>query len=495
VFATASPIVLYNVNSLLSEAWRRVAGGGTHEGGERRQRLADKLTLQAYNAARGDPHNLLLFFVIGTDKPDLETVAKRFDALYNAASNAGKLRLLEVLLYALGWDIGDINIAAVLLGKPWLTRREALEETYKRVEGFVSRLNGVEKSYAVARLYPLLAERYASFGEFGKAVELAEEALKELEELQSAYEEDKESTEEKLRPHLELRWLKPDLGKELNKLSQYVYHNVAHVFMTVDELDKAVEYAEEACVLAKKLGKAYDEVAPCGPLSQLRAVRDGAPPVKEFEKVWQRASQDFHILGTKAIAAALGEYVVALASAGRFGDVEKVLEEWGWALEQDPGTSALTYGVLSLFDGRYLEKAVGYLPEWARANLPRLADALHDAVEAGVFSKEPKIAMSAVETLKVIYGRDVVEALLILASTSGNLFLSALVGLAYCKRGEKWGLKLARAAARAGSQLSKGGIVGRLFGELAKALEGTTVDNCVTEEVLRAVYKFYYWHV
>jgi len=498
-FATYSPIVLHNVNPLLSEAWHRVAGGETHEGGEGRQRLADKLTLLAHNAAKGDPRSLPRLFAIGADRPDLETVARRFDALYNAASNAGKLRLLEAFLYALGWDVGGVDVAAVLLGKPWLTRWEALEETHKRIDGFVSRLNGVEKAYAVARLYSRLAVNYASFGKFGKAMKLVEEeilkALEELEELQSAYEENKESTEERLRPHLELRWVKPDLGIELNNLSQHVYRNVAFVYMAVDELDKAVEYAERACDLAKKLGDVYNEVASCSLPPRLKAVRGGVPPAEEFEEVWQRALQDVGELGAEAIAATLGQYVVALASVGRLGDIKKVLEEWGWALEPHPGASALTYGVLSLFDGRHLEKAVGYLPEWARANLPRLANALHDAVKSGIFSEESKIAVSAMETLTVVYGRDVVKALLELASESNNLFLSALVGLAYCKRGEEWGLKLAREAAQAGSQLFKDRISGPLFGDLYKALEGVKADDCITKEVLKAVYKLYYYHV
>jgi len=262
----------------------------------------------------------------------------------------------------------------------------------------------------------------------------------------------------------------------------------------IDELNKAVEYAEKACESAKKLGSIYYEVSTCGLMIRLKALRGGTPPVIEFEERWQRASQAFQLLGAEAVATAFGEYVLALAWARRFNDVEKMLEEWGWALELDLDTSALTYGVLSLFDGRYLERAVGHLPEWARANLPKFADALHDAVEAGLFARDPEIAMSATETLKVVYGRDVVNALLEVAR-SDKLFLFVLVGLAYCKRGEEWGLKLARAATRAGSQLSKGSIYGRLFGELYNALEGVAVGNCVTEEVLRAVYKLYYAHV
>jgi len=496
-FATARRILLDYVKSLLSEAWRRVVSGETHGGVGRRQGLADKLTVVVHSVAKGHPLSLLDFFlVVDVDKPDLEAVAKRFDALYNAASNAGKLQLLDLLLYVLQWNIGGVNVAAALLSKPQLKPWEAFEEVVKRVEELASYLDGVERAYVVARLYPRLAARYTSFDEFSKAMKLVEEEiLKALEELWKAYEKDKASMEEKLRPYLELSWVKPELERELNELSWYVYHVVARVYIDSDELDKAVEYAEKACKLARRLGDVYYEVSSCGLLSRLRAVRGGAPPVEEIEEVWQRASQDVGELGAEAIAATFGEYVVALASAGRLGDVEKLLEEWGWALELHPMASALTHGVLSLFDGRHLEKAVEGLPEGARANLPNFADALHDAVEAGVFSKEPEIAMSAVETLTVVYGRDVVKALLELASTSNNLFLFALVGLAYCKKGEEWGLKLTRAATRAGSQLSKGGIDGRLFDELYKALEGVAVGNCVTEEVLSAVYKLYYLHV
>jgi len=174
--------------------------------------------------------------------------------------------------------------------------------------------------------------------------------------------------------------------------------------------------------------------------------------------------------------------------------VEKVLEEWGLSLELYHLASALTYGVLSLFDERYLEKAVGHLPEWAMANLPRLADVLHDAVEAGLLAEEPEIVMSAVEKLMYKYGEDVVKALFEVAPYSSELFLSALVGLAYCRRGEGWGLKLARAAAWAGSQQFKG-LSGRLFGKLAEALKRAAVGNCVTDEVLGAVYRLYYYHV
>jgi len=115
------------------------------------------------------------------------------------------------------------------------------------------------------------------------------------------------------------------------------------------------------------------EVASCSLLPRLETVREGVPPVEEFERAWLRALQDVNSLGVETVANALSRYVVALASVGRLSDVEKVLEEWEWALKPDSNASALIYGVLSLFDERYLGKAMGYLPEWARANLPKFA--------------------------------------------------------------------------------------------------------------------------
>jgi len=491
--ATAAlPIILKNVKHLLSEAWRRVISGGTHGDRDRCQRLADRLTQVAYNIANVYPRSLPLFFAIGVDKPNPEAVSKRFDVLYNVASDAGKLQLLDTLFYALGWNDGGVNVAAVLLGNPQHGLREVFEEATKRVEDFVSRLNGVVRAYATTYLYPGLAVWYISFSEFDKAVKVAEETLKALEELWKAYEEDKVSTEEKLRPYLRLKQVKPDLGKELNSLSTYAYYHIAHVYRNADELDYAMKYAENACELAKKLGDVYYEVLSCGLLLRLKTVRSGTPSVEEFEEVWQRALQVAKWLDVGDIAATLGRYVAALVSAGRLGDVEKALEKWGWALEPVPVALTLTYGVLSLFDGRYLEKVMRHLPEGARSNLPKFANALHDAVETGLFDKKSEIAKSAVEKL-LVYGGDVVKALFEVARRSDKLFLFVLVGLAYCNRGVKWGLKLAKEAAWAGSRYES--TVGNLFGELYETLEGVTVYNCVTSEVLRAVYKLYYAHV
>jgi len=490
-YATSSPTVLFHVRPLLLETWRRVIRGET-EDKRRLQGLANWLSAVASNIAIGHPLGLLRFFTVGIGKLDIfythrvvEMSAERFDMLYNSTSIAGKLQLLETLVYTLGQYIG---VAAILLGKPELEWQETLEEVVKRVEEFISHLDGVEKAYAVARLYPRLAAEYAYLDKIDEALKFAEESLKALDELWKAYEKDKASTEDKLRPYLELRQVKPDSWKELNSLNQYVCYHAASVYMDFDKLDKVVECAEKACKFAKELGNVYDKVSSCSLSLRLKAVRDGAPLVKEFEELWQRTLQAIVWLDTESIAITLGRYVVALASAARFSEVEKALEERGWNLAPHPVASALTYGVLSLFDGRYLEKAVGYLPEGARAKLPKFADALHDALRTDLFTVRDW------EKLSDTYGEDVVTALEEVVLSSVKLFLSALVGLAYCKRGDEWGLKLARAAAQAGSQEFKG-LCGRLFDELAKALEGVSMGNCVTDEVLRAVYKLYYAHV
>jgi len=489
-FATALPIVLRNVWPLLSEAWRRIVGGGSREDGGRRRRLADRLIAVAYSVAKGYPFSLPLFFAVGIGRLDLETVAKRFDALYNAASNAGKLWLLDLFLHVLELGIVGINIVAVLLGK--YGAEEAFEEIAKRVEELVSKLDGVEKAYVMARLYPPVARRYASFGNFGKAVELVDEMLKALDGLWGVHAKDRESTEKELRPYLELKWVKPNLEEELNELSRYVYHYVALVYMDSKDLGKAVEFAEKACELARNLSDVYYEDSSCGLLLRLRAVIS-APTVEEFEERWQRMWQVAVWPGAEDALVALTPFPLVRPTFLRLlYEVGIAMERWSWVLELRPVTGALTYGVLSLFDERHLEKAVEGLPERARAYLPRLADALHDAVEVGLFAKEPSMVESARKKLLDKYGEDVVKALDEIAQ-SDKLFLSALVGLTHCKRGEEWGLKLARATARAGS--TSEGIVGRLFGELAKALKGASVGNCVTEEVLGAVYNLYCHHV
>jgi len=370
---------------------------------------------------------------------------------------------------------------------PW----ETFKELARRVEEFVSRLNDVEKAYAVALLYPRLAYWHSLFDKVSKAKEFADKAVEALKELEKSYAKDEASTEEKLWEYLRVMQIRPNLRETLGDLGAHVHYHVAFAYMIADELEKAVKYAKISYKMAKESREVYNKVVSFSLLWRLETVREGVPPVEEFERAWLRALQDVNSLGVETVANALGHYVVALASVGRLSDVEKVLEEWGWALGRDPDASALTYGVLSLLEGKYLGMAVEYLPEWARANLPKFAEALYEAVEAGLFAEGD--AETATRTIENNYGREAVEALTWAMLDSGKLFLSALVGLAYCERGEEWGLKLARVASRLGSSIS--GLHSRLFRELAKALEVVTVGKCITDEVLGVTYKLYYSQV
>jgi len=461
-FTTYSPHVLRIADSLLSEAWRRV------ERGEASNRLADQLALIAYYVVDESPQSLRHFFSL-----ERREVATRFNALYNAASNAGKYLLLDLLLNIIRSDIvldisGGEKISALLLGKPQIKPREAFREATQLVEEFVSSLQGVERAYVAASLYMRRALRHSLFGEIDKAKKFAEEALNALKELEETSARDRTSVEEALQPYLELRWVRPDLERGLNDLRRNVYHHAVFVYMDVGDFKSAENYAEKACEIAKKLGSVYFKIASRSLSPRLKAVKDGVPPVEEFESLWHKALESYNEHKKGVIVDRLGEYVVALASAphlnNSFDVVEKVLEKWGWALELRPVTRALTYGVLSLFNERYLDK------------------------------------LAAVERLVHNYGEDVAKALNELSSSLISLFLSILVGLAHCKRGEKWGLDLAKAAARAGSTYK--GIYGRIFDELYKALENVPVTNtpesmgnCVTDMVLKAVYKFYYRYV
>jgi len=480
-FASVSAQLLHGVEPPLGETWRRV------ESERASSRLADWLATATHNVARSSPVGLLFFFTIAKDGQ--APLAQRFAALYNAGSNVAKLWLLNTLLYALISPTGLIVAAGSLNTQvePW----EAFKELAKRVKEFVSRLDDVERAYAVALLYPRLAYWYSLFDEVSKAEKFADEAVDALDELKRSYAGDKVSTEEKLWEYLRVMQVRPDLRRELSGLSAHAHYHVAFAYMIADKLGRAIEHAKISCEAAVESGEAYYEVASCSLLSRLKAVREGAPPVDEFERAWLRALQNVNSLGVETIAKALGHYIVALASVGRLSDVEKVLEEWGWALERDLDASALTYGVLSLLDGRYLGKAVVYLPEWARANLPMFVEVLYEAVEAGLFAEGD--AEAATRVIENKYGQEAEKALTWATLDSGKLFLSALVGLAYCERGEEYGLNLAEVTSRLGSSIS--GLHGRLFRELAKALEGTTIGNCVTDEVLRAMYKLYYSQV
>jgi len=474
--------VLYNFEPLLYEAWRKLKSRWWAA-----ERLADQLALAAYNIAKYSSLGLLRFFAVGIDKLyPTPLVAERFDMLFKATSNAGKLLLLDVLVSTLNKDIGNINVAAMLLD----TSLDILPtKVSERVEHFISSfVRDVARAYVAAHLYTRLVDGYINSPvivshKFDEVVKFTDKAVKFLNELKEAYAKDKATTEEILRPYLNLRLVKLDFSQEFNNLSWYVNHYAALVYMVIYKLEEALEHARLACELAKKLDSVYDEVLSCSLLQRIRAVKDGTLLIEEIEEIWQKALQSLFVHGVETVASKLGEYIIALAFVARFNDVEKVLKEWSCVLEESPTTAALTYGVLSLFDGRYLDKATSYLFE--------LATTLDDAVKATQFVKKTVIEF-AKNIIKSIDWR-VENKSKIYLEQYVKIFLSALVGLAHCTKYGGQGLALAKAACWAGTLFE--GTFGHLFGELFKALERATVGNCITDEVLKAVYKLYYTYV
>jgi len=487
-FPIVSPSIISHMSSLLVESWHRI------ENQTPSAHLADCLAALVYKIASSSPLSVVDLFVIGEELPDQTFVAKRFNNLYERASNTGKLLLLNMLLRVFGKKAEKANVLDALLGSKQVKEEEAIVEIAKRIDDFVSSLNvDVEMHYTKVLLYPRLAPEYAYFGKIDKVKMYIRETMKALRDFETMVTNRRDYVETVLRPHLKLKWIIPDLDRELDELRVHAFHQLALAYMLVDMLKNASKYAQEACKSARKLGNAYYEIMSCGLRRRIEILMSGLIPYSKFAELWLRALQKIDTLDAELATTTLSDYIVALVSVGRLTDVNKLLEEWNWMLELQPSITTLTYGVLSLFDQRYLDKAMEHFFGQAKVDLQKLADVLHDAVERGVFDKG--ITIIDMRSFESIRDKKIAEALDKATSDVVSLFVTVLLGLAHCERSKEWGLKLARAAAQAGSQLFKDRISSRLFGELYNVLEGAKVGKCITDEVLRAVYKLYYAHV
>jgi len=230
----------------------------------------------------------------------------------------------------------------------------------------------------------------------------------------------------------------------------------------------AVGSATAACKAVSELDNPQLAIRACYALYRAAAACSEYISPDVFGKIWHLAS---HLVKSGARAGMLGCYLVALAATHRFGEVEKALEKWGSVLESDQRAALMTYATLTLFDEKYAEKALGFVPADVRADLPRYAAALHETVELGQY---PGNGLWPVV-------RDFEDAALLLAMS--------FLGLAHCRRGEAWGLKLAKAAARAAARvLREYGV--RIDGYLW-ALEELKVGDCAqaTREAVRVYYQ------
>ena len=472
-YATIIEILFTHFYFLFEEAWHRIEKGA-------KASLADAIAMAANVTARGWYIYAPTVIIAGKNSSN-EVYKERYEALYRSASNAGKLALLELLFAEFPVE------AAVLLNARENDERELLREVTKRVDSFVATLYGAERWYVASLLYPRLATLHAQLGEVDSALKYIEGALDALTLLEDALTKRRNEVEGILYSYLEMRFTRNiDVALEVLRFNVYVHS--ARVHMVAGNMQEAKKFAELACKSAERLD-AYNEVVACSLQRRLAVIESGVPPLGDFEQLWHRALDDVGTLGVEVMVTTLGQYLVALASMWRLGEVAKLLEKWWPVFVLGEEETAITYGVLSLFDTRYLRKVMAYLPAEARDNLPTLAYALREAFEAGLFSEDLHVDEGAWKRLLDIYGYEVTRLLVTVAWNPSYLFLLVLVGLAYCR--DDWGLILARLAARIGSLFKT--YDGRLFGELATILEKIGSGECLNNEVMKFVYKLYYY--
>jgi len=190
----------------------------------------------------------------------------------------------------------------------------------------------------------------------------------------------------------------------------------------------AVYSARAACKDAMALDNVNLMLRACFAFFKAAAACYGRINPDDFEAIWRIARQ---FIEGGALADVLGKYLVALAVAGRHGEVERALEEWGGVLESDRSAALATYAALAMFDLKYAERALRYLPDDVKSDLPRYADALHEAVESGQLPDSGPWPTGVLESTGGV----------------GALLALSFLGVAFCR--QPWGLKLARAAAKA----------------------------------------------
>jgi len=231
---------------------------------------------------------------------------------------------------------------------------------------------------------------------------------------------------------------------------------------------EAVNSAASACRAAAELGNRELALKARFMLYRAVAACTERPNYELFEDIWRDALQFAERKGARTVI--LGSYVVALASSGRYAEVEKVLAEWGSVLDGDASTALVTYALLAVFDGKYAERAMKYLPADARADLLRYAAALQEAVEREQFSSGAEESSER--------GTNIVAELLALS----------FLGIALCRRGEAWGLTLAKVAASALDRMLRAFKAN--MGDYLRALEESKPGDCAPA-VSKAVRVYY----
>jgi len=211
---------------------------------------------------------------------DESKLVQGFNSLYAATSNIGKLALLDSFFSYLS------NPDEILIYLGNQNREELCDAIAQRVDGLLKEIGNGERSIAASLLYSGLARCYAKMkmSMLSKAEKCAGEALEAVKNISVG-------DYEKLRPHLEVWFMRPDIAEELDLLRQVVYRRLSHAYLTMVNAEKAEKLAWEACRIAEELGEDGDMLRSCMLAYSINTARTGNWNTEGFRKLYNVAEK------------------------------------------------------------------------------------------------------------------------------------------------------------------------------------------------------------
>jgi len=412
---------------------------------------------------------------------------RRYNRLYNVASNKGRLLLLDTLFYILH---REPSVVVILLTKQKRKDGEICDAIRLKIDSFLEELyDESERDLAKALLYSGLATCYSGFYIFDEARKYTREARKAAGRITV-------DDLEKLKPYLETLFLRLDPAEGLDLLREVIYRRLSCSYLVMGRIKKAEKLARKACGIAKKLGKVEDVLKSRMLAYSINTTRTGNCNTEEFRKLYSIAKKQ------KFVNAYL-KYLMSrdlLTSSA----CESLRIDFSESLQ-------LASPLLLLIDKQLFDYTKGSLYDWDsymeypyKLRLPRdisksellvtLDNMLESNPEKVVNDLDTafRVSIHAVEGLEEVRRKigllkevypdvDVSLVRLIFDLPSANIYSLAMFGLALCRhRRSHWGCKFAEVLAEIGSQKFKG-FEAQLFSELAKAIESGDWGRIIRE--------------
>jgi len=417
---------------------------------------------------------------------------KSFNTLYNTASKIGKLVLLDRLSI-------DPEAALYYLGVQ--NREELCDAIAQRVDGLLKEFNGGERNIAVSLLYSGLAACYVEMNEFDKSKKYAGEALEAVKNISV-------DDYEKVRPYLEVWFMRPDINEELDLLRQVVYRRLSHAYLVMGKVDEAEKHAWEACKIAKELSEVEDMLKSCVLAYSINAAKTGNWNTEKFEELYSKAEEQ-KLVDKHLEYLVVWEFLISSVceSLGiNSGELSRLMEK----IEMKRASPLL------LVDRQFFDTMEGNLHHWnSRMIYPyridsELIDALNKKLEHEpeeltralniVFKAGLHIEEGAEEVgIKISLPKEVYSSVddglirSIINLPIESIYSLIMFGLAHCRHREsRWGCKLAEVLAEISSQKLKG-TVAQSLSELAKAIEIRDWSK-IMREVCRLYFLFSAYH-